>query len=141
MILSGDFCKKLKKLNDEDIVIFLNSKNDFCFYHPLHKNIWKNIEIIDLVKKITSREQYNKRLFVKNTIFERIQDEKIYVYSKKGFEMSKKITKELPTVGIVIETVKHDENQHRTKVLEGMLKATEQRLMQYINSESVEVEK
>ena len=121
----------LGSLAKNNIVIFLNSLNDYCWYSVNNKEIWEHIKPIVLKKqRIIGMEDYEY-------FYESLEDETMYVYSynKEILEVigSMKMNKQLNHVGIVVTKEDLSRQEERIKILEGILDATEQRLLYYIN--------
>ncbi len=116
----------LEHLQEDAMVVFINSKQDFCFYDLYHKELWNSIVPVCIDKKKKRVEEF----------YENEEQEVIYVYSKnqevlkmvKDFELNK----ELANVGMELEVKGLTPEEQRIKVLEGILEATEKRLLYYI---------
>lgn len=109
--------------------IFLNTKEDFCFYDYYHKDIWD-----DILPQVIVKDKIDG---VSEEFFSDIENEIFYVYSK-----SKKIREairtmdirnELPHVGIKTSKRVNVRDEEYVLVLEGILKATEERLLYYMD--------
>lgn len=117
----------IKKTDEDTVVIFINSQKDYCFYDINHKNMWDYI-IPKFIKKKCIRN---------SEFYSSLEEETIYVYSKnrryrrmiQEFEFNKK----LENTGLEISTELLSPEMLRIKVLEGILEATERRLLYYIN--------
>lgn len=119
----------LEELSDEKCVIFINSKHNFCFYDINHKYIWDNILPISINKKALRNEEF----------YDNTEEEVIYVYTKnkeyRKMIKDLKYEKKLENTGLEISIAQLTSDQRRIKVLEGILEATEKRLLYYINLE------
>lgn len=116
---------------DEKVVfLFINSQRDYCWYSIDQKDIWKHMIPVPLLK--IPREGISEE-----DCYTSLEEEVFYVYSKNT-QMLKKvngmnITKELPHVGVDVAKVPLSTSDEKIKMLEGMLDATEQRLLHYIS--------
>lgn len=117
----------LKTLNTDSVVIFVNSKEKYCFYDINNKDIWNQIVPVVINKSVVREEE----------VYVNEDDEIIYVYSKNN-DIRKEVEKftmekDLKNTGLNIKIENMTPEQQRIKVLEGILKATEDRLLYYIN--------
>ena len=124
----------IESLSVQDCVLFINSKQDFCWYDYNRKDIWENIVPLVIKKNIID--------FSKQDTYTDVEEEIIYLYSKNK-EMLKMVenysdNKRLENTNIQIEISKLTPEQERIKVLEGMLAATEKRLAYYVEKEKEE---
>ncbi len=126
-----DAVRALLQSAGKDInVIFLNTQSDYCWYSIDSKELWAHMIPVALKKRL--REDASSEDF-----YESLQEEILYVYSlsdrtlKEVNELS--FEKQLPHVGINVEKIPLTEDEERLKMLEGILEATEQRLLYYIN--------
>ena len=119
-----DLCRMIDEKAENSIFLFLNSGQSFMFYDYYYKKIWDYAYPVE-IRKIKRREM---------DVYENLKPETIYFFHKGGLSMQP-ISYSLENTGvdIVIEDFKGD--KLRIKVLEGLLEATEQRLMQYIEAE------
>ena len=119
-----DLCRMIDEKVENSIFLFLNSGQSFMFYDYYYKKIWDYAYPVE-IRKIKRREM---------DVYENLKPETIYFFHKGGLSMQP-ISYSLENTGvdIVIEDFKGD--KLRIKVLEGLLEATEQRLMQYIEAE------
>ena len=130
----NDIRALLENLPADSCAVFINSREDYCWYSYEHKHMWQNIAPITLHKTATkSKKEY---------FFADEKDETIYVYAAKELlTMAKntKIEKDLPHVGVKIESAgAMTAEQEKIKMLEGILAATEKRLLYYIEKEKNE---
>lgn len=113
--------------NSNNIFIFLNTSKSYCFYEYELKNIFmKFIPIVITVHK--NREEDN--FFVENEV--------IYVFSNNE-EVRKKLKKfeyekTEESSGNLVRVQQLTDEQRKIKILEGMLEATEKRLLYYKES-------
>ncbi len=121
---SKQLCKVIEQKNDSCIFLFLNTKDDYVFYDYGYKDIWKHVYPIEIGKK--------KRR--KNNNYEIMDSEMIYLFYKGEINMET-IKYSLKNTGIDVAISEFKGDKLKIKVLEGLLKATEQRLMYYINAE------
>lgn len=117
---------KMEHLEEQSAMIFINSKMDYCFYDFFHKGLWDHI-----VPVCISKEKLRNEEFYADT-----SQEVIYVYSKSG-EIRDMVgnygmKKNLSNTGMDIEVTPLSPEEQRIKVLEGLLEATEKRLLHYI---------
>lgn len=119
----------LDSSRENDVVLFINSRKDFCWYSYERKDIWKQIIPVDILK-------LPRNDMIAEDFFEKIGRETIYFYSKNKLlqkEVRKMmIEKDLPHVGIDVKKLPIDDEKEHIRVLEGVLEATEQRLLYYI---------
>lgn len=124
----------LQNLDDDSCAVLINSKSDYCWYSYEHRDIWKDMAPIVLRK--TAFEPKSEDFYASE------QDEVLYIYSKNReiLKMAKEteITKDLIHTGIKVESMKLDSKDERIKMLEGILAATEKRLLYYIEKENQE---
>lgn len=125
----------LNDLDNEKCVVFINSKHNFCFYDINHKNIWDYITPITITKKVLREDEF----------YDNEKTEVLYVYTKSE-ELKKMIEnfeceKELKNIGMEISVSHLTPDQRRIKVLEGILEATEKRLLYYIEKDKEEKNK
>ncbi len=116
----------IEQMEEGNMMIFINSKMDYCFYDLFHKSLWDHIVPVCI----------NKRKIRDEDIYSDVNQEIVYVYSKseeirhmiENYEMNKG----LKNSGIDIEIQSLSPEERRIKVLEGLLEATEKRLLHYI---------
>lgn len=121
----------LEHLDPKSAVIFINSQMDYCWYDYDRKDLWGFITPVVLEKKIRRPEGQD--------FYADPSAEVIYFYTKneemRHMAQTAHIQKELPHTGIDWEQSVMTEDQERIKVLEGILAATEKRLLYYIEKE------
>ena len=124
----------LQNLHKDSCVFFLNSKEDFCWYDYGCRVLWEKIVPIILQKTVLPP--------LKEDFYISTDEETIYAYSlnKELLAMvkEKEIKKVLPHAGVEINTCTLTAEQERIKILEGILAATEKRLIYYIEKERSE---
>lgn len=131
---SRKICEFLLTLSDNTIVIFLNTDHKFCFYNYEYKRIWKNIIPVCIRKQRLSKGDWNTFETVDED--RKFFDEYIYFFSKRGIKMENHIEKRtLPYSGMDIEIITFEDKDLQIKRLEGILAATEKRLLYYIHKE------
>jgi len=122
----------LQNLNNDDCVIFINSHDEYCWYDYHHRELWNNIIPVVLKKDV---HQPQSEDFYADT-----EDEVIYVYSKNkellNMVREVEMDKVLPHTGITVRKEILTSEQERIKMLEGILEATEKRLLYYIEKEN-----
>lgn len=120
----ADFSKFQHKLEKDDIVIYINSNNKAYFYSENHFSKMKNIIPITINKKAL-RDDVEERL---------LEEELLYFYSSndsvREVITNMKETIELENTGIELEV--NQKERIEIKTLEGILKATEERLLEEI---------
>lgn len=125
-ITEKDIINLIDNLAYNSNIIFINSDEDYCFYDYEFKYIWDNITPVCINKKIVKFEE----------VYENNNEEAIYFYSKdkEHITMAESLTyeKELENTGVEVSIANLTEDQRRIKVLEGILRATEKRLLHYI---------
>lgn len=120
--------KTYEMINYKQQIIYINSKSVFLEYDLFYDKI-ENIKPIVLSKTV-NREEH---------IYQNLEDEIIFVICKcNNFRLEFKMEKELENTGITLETTDLTKDQIRIKVLEGILEATEKRLL-YILEENKEL--
>lgn len=122
----------LQNLEDDDCVIFINSHSDYCWYDYYHRELWNDIVPVVLTKDVHKPQGED---FYAST-----DDEVIYVYSRNkellNMVREMEMRKELPHTGITVRKEILTGEQERIKMLEGILEATEKRLLYYIEKEN-----
>lgn len=112
------------------IFIFINSQADFCWYDLENKEFWEHIVPVVMQKKKLSGVS-------EDIFFSEEGEEILYVYArdKKILERIRnmEINKELSHTGVKLEKENLSEKEEHIKILEGILSATEKRLLYYIN--------
>lgn len=120
----ADFSKFQHKLKKDDIVIYINSNNKAYFYSENHFSKIKNIVPITINKKAL-RDDVEERL---------LEEELLYFYSSndsvREVITNMKETIKLENTGIELEV--NQKERIEIKTLEGILKATEERLLEEI---------
>lgn len=129
----GLISQRLEMLDEKDIVIFINSNEDFLFYDYNHKDCWLDINLIE-VNTSPIDIKGDKISFAGPSLIER-KEEQIYWYSKGVKNNMFKMKRELPNVGITVEGKTPNLQNMQKRILEGMLEATEKRLLYYIEHE------
>ena len=119
----------LDSLNDSQIACFFNCTNDYGFYNLQRKDLWDHIVPVVIKKQVWPGEDY----------YSDSDDELLYFYVKNP-EMRKMIEqfsteKELNHAGVKLSVTPLSKEEQRILVLEGILKATEKRLIHYIKRE------
>lgn len=130
---SVHICEFLTQLPSKSIVIFINSDAGYCFYHHEKKQLWKDIQPIEIETKALSGVDTSVN-FAGPQINEE-QKEEIYVYCRGEKVKMYGLKKELPNVGITVTAKEFDGDKMQIKLLEGMLEATEKRLLYYVARE------
>lgn len=118
----------IESTDQNNILIFLNSHEDYCFYDYYHKNIMEKMHPL-----VYYRKPFADEMFVKP------EEQSIYFYSKNEEYMTMatelQFEKKLENLQVNLTIEKMSPEQVKIKVLEGILKATEQRLLYYIEKE------
>ena len=128
----GDFTREniislLENMKPNDSAIFINFKNDYCFYDINHKEIFKSTIPITIKKRKQRDDEF----------YSDTNTETIYFYSKneeyRKMAENMELNKTLENTGLEISLESLTPEQRQIKALEGTLKATEARLLYYIN--------
>lgn len=129
-----DIVNSLEELPENDIVIFLNTEKDYCFYEYDYRKIFKEMLPIRINKK--KIREYDVYLDDNSLI--------LYFYSKneKIKEKIKKYkgNKKMENTGMIESVDVMTDEQRKIAILEGMLEATEKRLAYYIEKEKKQKE-
>ena len=123
----------LEVLPDDVIVIFINSDENYCFYNYSNGKIWDYLRAVEI--KVKAINNMNNIVTIAGPSLIANHKEMIYVYQKGKSMDVYSIKKELPNVGVTVETSDYDWKEEKIKLLEGMLEATEKRLLYYIDRE------
>lgn len=115
--------KVLLNLSPEDIIIFFNSKYLYFFYDITNESLMENLIPIEV--KSSKEEQLRT----------------IYAYSKGGVNIMSNTYKKLHCEDCTVYTEMFQDDKLKIKVLEGILKATEERLRFYLSREQELLEK
>lgn len=119
-----DLCGIIDQKTKDSVFLFLNSSQDFIFYDYRCKKIWDYIHPVEIRK--SKKREYD--------VYENIKAETIYFFYKGVTDM-KPLKYGLSNTGVDVTVDGFKGDKLRIKVLEGLLEATEQRLMQYIEAE------
>ena len=126
-----EILNRLLALDNRSCVVFINSREDYCWYSYEHKDLWAHIIPVAL-KKSAIREQ-------NEDFYAPMEDEVLYAYSKNEELLTMiretDMRKDLPHVGICVEKETMTPEQEKIRMLEGILAATEKRLLYYIEQE------
>lgn len=117
-----EYVDTLLSMGKENIVLFINSDGNYPFYDIRRKEIWNFIYPVEI----------NKILLRHDNIFSDDDTELIYIYRKEQRNKLVKIEKNLLASGIKIKAEEYTDEKLRIMVLEGMLRATEDRLKFYM---------
>lgn len=140
ILLSNDFNRDTifeleTNLPENGAIIFINSKKDYCFHNQEYKGIWNYIIPLCLKKSRIREEEF----------FSDLEEDTIYFFSKSEVLLAMvekfEFSRELKYAGLDVSLEKLTEEQKQIKVLEGVLKATEERLGYYMNLVDKEIEK
>ena len=116
-----------ESLDTDSAVVFINFRQDFCFYDINHKQLWNNIVPICIQKKQLSDDEF----------YADTSTEVVYFYSNneelRKMAQELNFTRVLDHTGMEISIEKLTPEQKQIKVLEGILEATEKRLLYYMN--------
>lgn len=122
-----DIISLLDSASENDVVVFINFKDDYCFYDVNRKDIFNHIIPILIKKKKTKNKDF----------YSDTKTETIYVYTKneelKSMIEQANMNETLEHAGLEISFEHLTEEQRKLKVLEGILKATEKRLLFYMD--------
>lgn len=116
---SNKLIEYYQQLTNKQEIIYINSKNEYLEYSFFYELV-ENIYPIVIEKKVLRQEH----------IYQNIDDEIFFIINKqkiivKDFYMAK----ELVNTGISMQTKKMTKEEIRIKVLEGILEATEKRVV------------
>lgn len=125
---------RMQRLASKICVVFINTEKDFCWYSYEQKCLWEHMAPLVLLK--CKMQQSGSDFYAD------MEQETMYVFScdKEILKMAKEteIKKELPHVGLSFTTACLPQNEETIKMLEGVLAATERRLLYYIEKEKQE---
>ncbi len=128
-----DICMLMEKLQTDDIIIFINTDGSYCFYTYPYKYLWKYLHVIEI--DIRADRKPEESITFSGPSYTEDRKEQIYVF-QKGEKMDRfHLEKELPNVGVTVSAQGYDGQAEKIKILEGMLEATEKRLLYYIKRE------
>jgi len=118
-------------LREQKMVIFLNSKKEYVFYDYYQKAFFESCIPIVITKR-----KLNEDSFLPD------EEEVIFVYCKENdmknrVKAFRKNETKLEYSGLSVEIENLTDDQLRIKVLEGILEATEKRLLTYIENEKL----
>lgn len=124
---SKDIYDFLDLVDQESIIIFLNSFKKYMFYDYPNKDLFECVVPVEILHSSTvdETEQYSTTFFV----YSKRKDIREMVNQQK-FEKNLSSSKEMIKVDAL------SEEQLRIKILEGILEATEKRLEHYMKLES-----
>lgn len=126
-------CEWVKGLSENDVVFFINSDECYCFYDYDLKSLWKSMEVIEVRTK--ALEGVDNSVTIAGPQVNEDKSDKVFVYQRGGYVKMYDLKKELPNVGVSVEAQGFDGDKYQVKILEGMLEATEKRLLYYIERE------
>lgn len=120
----------IETVKEDDVIVFINGNERFCFYDYDRKEIWD-----DIIPVTINKSQLRNEDFYSDT-----ETETIYFYTKssgirRDIEMYS-LEKNLEYTGMKVTVYENSEQEQRIKVLEGLLAATEKRLLYYIEKEN-----
>lgn len=115
----------LEGLESNACAVLINTKQTYCWYDYYKKELWEHMVPVVLEKRCADGRNQ--------------ADEVIYVYSKNNDLLEEvravEIRKDLKNTGLSIEKKPLTPEQERIAILEGLLAATENRLLHYIGQE------
>lgn len=121
----SDIIKMLEDSNENEVFVFINSSEDYCFYDTEHKFLWQN-----LAPLVISKTQIRSDEF-----YEAEGEDIIYIFAKDKSLLNKaqgfNLAYELKHTGLAISTVELDVNKRNILLLQALLSATESRLLAY----------
>lgn len=122
-----DIISLIDSMGEKDVAIFINYKEDYCLYNVNRKDIFNYIIPICIKKKRLKEENF----------YADTKSETMYVYTKnkefKHMIEQANINETLEYTGLEISFEQMTEEERKFKVLEGILKATEKRLLFYMD--------
>lgn len=113
----------------ERAFVFINRLQDYRFYDIDKKFIWKDILAIILIKRRLPNLEFHTQLNTETVYFYTANERWRETVNRQAYE------KKLEYTGLSISKVPLSDEQQRMKALEGILAATEKRLLYYINRE------
>ncbi len=123
----------LTGLSEGSAAVFINSDENYCFYHYNYKNIWQSIQPLGI--NIKAMEGMEHTVSFAGPSMREEKQEMIYIYSKEGEMCMYEMERQLPHVGISVSAENFNGDKMQIKLLEGMLAATEKRLLYYMERE------
>jgi len=128
----NDILNLLQEASDKDVFVFINSKNDYCFYDIFNKNLWENIIPINIHKTQLSEEEF----------YADTQTETIYVFAKnkkaKEYISSFETSFELKFTKLKISVESVSDELKNINVLTGLIAGTESTLLKFEKGENVD---
>lgn len=119
---------------DKTSFIIMNTDNSYHFYNGLNKEVWNYLIPIVITKK---KNCFNGDIHALD-----LEDEIIYFATQeeriKSMLKEIRINKSLEHCGMDISTVTLTEEQEKIKILEGMLEATEKRMLYHMKQNTEE---
>lgn len=126
-------CAMLSSMPEDNIVIFINSDESYCFYDFYEKELWENLFPVEV--NIMSLPEVDHSVSFAGPSVNEDRKEMIYIFQKGAKPNMYEIKRELPNVGVSVTANDFDGDKMQIKLLEGMLAATEKRLLYYIERE------
>ena len=126
-------CEWVNGLSESEVVFFINSDGCYCFYDYESKNLWKAMEVIEVGTK--ALKEVDNSVTIGGPQINEDKTDKLFVYQKGDYVQMYDLKRELPNVGISVEAQGFNGDKYQVKILEGMLEATEKRLLYYIERE------
>lgn len=126
---TDDVIELIENAGDNDLIIFVNTQRDYCFYRYDKKDIFEKM----IPVRIQRKRVRNENVYYDDTTLTLY----FYARNKEVREMIKKYEgkKQLKHTGILEQVDRMTDEQRRIAILEGMLEATEKRLLYYIEKE------
>lgn len=127
---SAEIVDFLKNLHRDSVVIFTNNNHEYCWNQVGDKDIWSEMIPVVISKTRSSNP-------VSDECYTTFEEEVLFVYSKnpklRDDVRSMMMDKKLLYTGIDVKKIPLDHDKERIKMLEGILEATEQRLLYYMD--------
>ncbi|MCR5772842.1 MAG: hypothetical protein K6G87_16590 [Butyrivibrio sp.] len=119
----------VKNASDDEVIAFVNSREDFAFYDYDRKYDWNYIIPVGIEKKQTREQDFYSDTDESDVYF--------YTRSKSARKIIEEFAmeKDLKYTGMEISVEQKNEYETRIKTLEGILEATEKRLLYYIEKD------
>ena len=130
---AGKLSEFLKKLPENTPVIFMNSEKDYSFYDYDNKYLWNYMHPIHVYTRPLGKDKSHMKLSGPS-VTDNV-NETFYVFLKGDNFMMYEVDKELPNVGVSVHSEDFDKDKLQIKILEGLLEASEKRVLYYIGRE------
>lgn len=123
---SEHMCNILEKLPVDVTVIFIDGNNDYPFFYPTKRKLWENIYVLGIKQNV-------EELNIGISDMEYCKNDIIYLFKKGKKVTMTEYTEKLKCSHSILTISDFNEQELEIKRLEGILKATEKRLLYYIH--------